>query len=181
VKFPGGRREVTAPDGRTIRIDDSQGIREYNTGKKKKINLQGSTPFGDTISRVEKVLSKEPMVRMIYLPDKSDEQLYIESGSEKCVWEIKDFFDELYSRFRQKFINAAGEGTPYNGKAFDIVVSYCRYCKTGYCFGRKEAVTVEIIENGTVKKAFTLEDTLLRDKKRMFEFAGIVTDSVSVP
>jgi hypothetical protein len=179
VKYSGGRRDVTTPDGRTVRIDDSKGIREYSTGKK--ISLQGSTPFGDTIPRIEKVQSKDPLVRMIYLPGKSDEQLYIESGSEKCIWEIKDFFDELYSRVRQKFINAAGAGNPYSGKAFDIVVSYCRYCKTGYCYGRDAAVVVEIIENGDVKKSFTLKDIVLRDKKRMLEFVSTVSDSVSVP
>lgn len=181
VKFPDGKRDVRTSNGQVIKIDEARGIREYTGKKEKTVNFQGMTPFGEKIVRVEKLLSRDPMVRMIYIPDKSDEQLYIEKGSEKFIWEIRDFFDELYPRLRQKFINAVGAGSPYKGKPFDIVVSYCRYCKTGYCFGKEASVTVEIMENGTVKKVFTLEDSLLRDKKRMVEFAAAVSDSISIP
>jgi hypothetical protein len=179
IKYSGGRREVTSPSGEKIRIDDAKGEREYE-GKsaRKTVKFQGVTPFGDKITRIEKIIQKEPLVRMIYLPERSDELLYPEKSDEQFLWEIRDTFDRLYSNVRQKYINAAQGGAPYSGKPYEIQVSYCRYCKTGYCFGKEPSVTIEFIEDGAVKKAFSLGEIDLRDKEKMHLFVKTITGSV---
>jgi hypothetical protein len=171
IKYNGGRREVISGDGKKIVIDDSKGIREYSDAKSsKKIDFQGRTPFGEQILKVEKQILKDPRIRIIYIPEKSDEMLYPEKTEEKVDWEIKSLFDDLYDSLRQKYINDAQNKKYYTGKPFDVQVSFCRYCKTGYCFDKQKQVTVEVYEEDTVIKSFILESIMLRDKAKSKAF-----------
>jgi hypothetical protein len=177
IKYNDGRREVFANDGKLIIVDDSKGVREYSNGNsRKKIDFQGRTPFGEQIQKVEKQIMKDPRVRIIYIPEKSDELVYPEKTEEKVDWEIKTLFDGLYDSLRQKYINDAQNKKKYDGKPYDVQVSFCRYCKTGYCFDKQKQVTVEFIEEGTALKSFFLESQMLRNKERL---KGFVKDIVA--
>jgi len=171
IKYKDGRREVMSSDGTKIVVDDSKGIREYtDTNSSKKIDFQGRTPFGEQILKVEKQILKEPRISIIYIPEKSDEMLYPEKTEEKVDWEIKNFFDGTYNSLRQKYANDAQNKKNYRGKPYDIQVSFCRYCKTGYCFDKQKQVTVEFLEDGVVIKSLSLESIMLRDKNKLKEF-----------
>jgi hypothetical protein len=171
IKYNDGRREVFSSDGKKIIVDDSKGIREYSDANSQKtITFQGRTPFGEKILKVEKQILKEPRIKIIYIPEKSDELLYPEKTEEKVDWEIKTFFDGLYDSLRQKYINDAQNKKYYSGKPYDIQVSFCRYCKTGYCFDKQKKVTVEFLEEGIVIKSLNLESIMLRDKNKLKEF-----------
>jgi len=106
----------------------------------------------------------------MYIPEKSDEMLYPGRTEEKVDWEIKTLFDGVYDSVRQKYINAAQSKKGYTGNPYDIQISFCRYCKTGYCFDKKPQVTVEFLEQGIIIKSLTLESVMLRDKTRLKEF-----------
>jgi hypothetical protein len=180
IKYKDGRREAISPDGVVVKVDDAKGIREYDSGQKKVVlDFKGKTPFGEPIKRVEKVLNKEPLVRMIYLPDRSDEIIYPEQSEEKVQSEVSVIFDGIYNKVRQKFINGVQDKKPYSGKPFDIQVSYCRYSKTGYCFGKERAVTVEILENNSVVKSFVLTGLDTVNKAKQNEFIGVIADSIN--
>jgi hypothetical protein len=171
IKFNDGRRDVFAADGKKITVDDAKGIREYSDAKsRKQIDFQGRTPFGEPIKKVEKQIIKDPCVRIVYLPERSDELLYPEKTEEKVDWEIKTLFDSLYDSVRQKYINDAQSKKKYTGKPYDIQVSFCRYCKTGYCFDKQKQVTVEFLEENNVVKTFYLESVMLRDKDKLKGF-----------
>jgi hypothetical protein len=170
IKYSNGRREVFTKDGKTIVVDEAKGIREYSNGKTKQaLDFTGMTPFGEKIPRVEKIIQKDPLIRMVYVPEKSDEILYPEKSEEKIEWEIKDFFDGLYDAVRQKYINDAQQKNKYSGKPFDFEISYCRYCKTGYCFGKPKRLLVEIKENDAIIKMFDFDGSLLRKKEKQQE------------
>ena len=179
IKYKNGRREISAADGAKIIVDEARGIREYSDAAgAKKISFYGMTPFGEKIERVEKKIMKQPLYRLIYLPEKSDEVLYPGKFEEKVEIEIQVFFDALYDRIRQKYINDANDKKPMPVKPLDITVSYCRYCKTGYCFGRERKVTVEFVDNGTTVKTFELDGLLLREKDKQKEFITQIVDSL---
>lgn len=180
VKYNDGRRESFSADGNKINVDEAKGIREYEKGgKKAKIDFSGMTPFGEKIPPVEKIILKEPSVKIRYLPEKSDEVLYLEKNEEKIDWEIKDFFDGIYTNVRQKYSLDIQKKNPYKGNPYNILISYCRYCKTGYCFGKNKAVTVEFTENENVIKTFVFESTKLRDKTKLQEYIKTVVDFAS--
>lgn len=179
TKWNDGRREVISPDGKKITVNDAQGTREYNSGTDTiVITFIGKTPFGEDIPRVEKKVMQTPLVRMIYIPEKSDEMLYPYESGEPVPWEIKDFFNGLYDLLRQKFINAANAGTPYTGDPFDLNISFCNYSKTGYCFGRETLCVVEVVRKGNIEKTFSIPKSDLRNKeertKRIAEIAEAV-------
>jgi hypothetical protein len=177
VKYPDGRREVFYSDGKIIMIDEAKGTREYkDSSKNVTVKFTGMTPFGDKIPRVEKIIQKEPLVRMIYLPERSDEMLDPGSSNEPMIWEIKLFFDELYDRVRQKYINAANDKKVYTGAPYDIQVSFCRYCSTGYCFEKQGGVTVEFVSDGKIMKSFFLDRMALRDKGKRGAFVLLLTE-----
>jgi hypothetical protein len=180
IKYSNGKREVFTKDGKTILIDEAKGIREYSNGKNKQsLDFTGMTPFGEKIQRVEKIIQKEPLIRMIYIPEKSDEILYPKKSEEKVEWEIKDFFDSLYDRVRQKYINDALQKNKYSGKPYDIEISYCRYCKTGYCFGKPRRLVIEIRENNAVIKTFDFDGVPLRKKANLQEYVKEVLQYLS--
>jgi hypothetical protein len=180
VKFNDGRRESYSPDGTKVIVDEAKGVREYDRGgKRATIDFSGMTPFGEKISPVEKKILKEPMIRIVYLPEQSDELLYPGKTDEKIDWEIRDFFDSIYDQLRQKYINDAQKKKMYSGKPFDIRVSFCKYCKTGYCFGKEKAVTVEFLEEGKIIKRFVFESARLRNKDKLLEDVKTVVDFAS--
>lgn len=180
VKYKDGRREVFAPDGtKTVVVDEAKGERIYAGTSKRMISFEGRTPFGETIDRVEKKVLKSPaLVRIIYIPEKSDEILYPAKTGEKVEMEISSFFDTLYDALRQKYINDANEKKALPSRPFDILVSYCRYCKTGYCFGKERKVTVEIAEGDKVVKTFAFDGMQLREKGLMKGFVQQIVESV---
>ena len=179
IKFNNGRREITSPDGSKIIVDEAKGVREYSSSAgDKKISFSGMTPFGEKIERVEKKIMKTPQYRLIYLPEKSDEMLYPGKSEENVVIDIQIFFDALYDRTRQKFINDANDKKSLPSKPLDIIVSYCRYCKTGYCFGKNRKVVVEFIENDTVVKTFEMDGLLLREKDKQKDFIKQIVESL---
>ena len=181
VKYKDGRREVFAPDGsKSVIVDEAKGERTYAGASKQTISFGSRTPFGEPIERVEKKVLKSPaLVRMIYIPEKSDELLYPAKTEEKVDMEISSFFDTLYDSLRQKYINDANEKKDLPSKPFDILVSYCRYCKTGYCFGKERKVVVEIAEGDKVVKTFAFDGLQLREKGLMKGFVKQVIESVS--
>lgn len=181
VKFKDGRREVFAADGsRSVIVDEAKGERIYAGAAKQRITFGSRTPFGEPIERVEKKVIKSPaLVRIIYIPEKSDELLYPAKTEEKVDMEISSFFDTLYDSLRQKYINDANDKKDLPSKPFDIFVSYCRYCKTGYCFGKERKVIVEIAEGGKVMKTFAFDGLQLREKDLMKGFVRQVIESVS--
>jgi hypothetical protein len=180
IKYSNGKREVFTKDGKTIIVDEVKGLREYSNGKNKQsMDFTGMTPFGEKIQRIEKVIQKDPRIRMIYIPEKSDEILYPEKSEEKVEWEIRDFYDGLYDTIRQKYINDAQQKNKYSGKPFDIEISYCRYCKTGYCFGKPKRLIVEIVENDIVIKTFDFDGVLLRKKIKVQEYVKEVLQYLS--
>ena len=180
VKYRDGRREVFAPDGtKTVVVDEAKGERVYVGTSKQMISFGGRTPFGETIERVEKKVLKSPaLVRIIYIPEKSDEILYPAKTEEKVEMEISSFFDTLYDALRQKYINDANEKKDLPSRPFDILVSYCRYCKTGYCFGKERKVIVEIAEGDKVVKTFAFDGMQLREKGLMKGFVRQIIESV---
>ncbi|MGL4368050.1 MAG: hypothetical protein ACRCUT_00025, partial [Spirochaetota bacterium] len=109
IKYNDGRREVFSPKGEKITIDDAKGIREYkDAAGTKTIVFDGRTPFGERIDRVEKTVLKNPVaVRLIYLPERSDEILYPGLTEEKVDLEIQSFYDGLHDALRSRFINDA--------------------------------------------------------------------------
>jgi hypothetical protein len=180
VKYTNGRREVFAADGtKTVIVDEAKGERTYGIAKKT-ITFEGRTPFGEVIEQVEKKVLKNPvLIRLIYLPAKSDEVLYVGQSEGKVEMEIQVFFDTLYDSLRQKYINDSNEKKALPDKPFDILVSYCRYCKTGYCFGKERMVVVEIAENGGTVKTFTSSGLELRNRDVVKSFVRQIVESVS--
>jgi hypothetical protein len=177
VKYSDGRRESYFVDGTKVNVDESKGVREYEKdGKKSKIDFTGMTPFGEKISPVEKIILKEPLVRILYLPEKSDEILYPEKFEEKVDWEIKEFFDTIFNNLRLKYGSEVQKKNPYKGNPYDILISYCRYCKTGYCYGKQKSVTVEFVEKGKSIKIFVFESINLRNKAKLQEYIKTVVD-----
>ncbi|MGL4370878.1 MAG: hypothetical protein ACRCUT_14575, partial [Spirochaetota bacterium] len=108
----------------------------------------------------------------------SDEILYPGRTEEKVYLEIQSLFDGLNDALRSRFINDAAAKNPLPSKAFDIQVSYCRYCKTGYCFGKERKVVIEFVEGGAVVKTFELNGLLLRDKARQKDLIKRITGSI---
>jgi hypothetical protein len=180
IKYKDGRREAISPDGKVVKVDEAKGIREYDAGSSKIVlDFKGKTPFGEPIQSVEKIINKTPRVRIIYQPDRSDEIIYPEQSGEKVQSEISTIFDGIYDKLRQKFINGVQDKKQYSGQQFDIQLSYCRYSKTGYCFGKARAVTVEIIENNSVMKSFILNGLDTVNKSKQDDFIKLIVDSIN--
>ena len=178
IKFNDGRRESIAPDGSKVSVDEAKGTRTYSGKTNQSISFEGKTPFGERIERVEKKVLRDPvLVRMIYVPERSDEILYAAKTEEAVELEIQVFFDALYDAMRQKYIQAVNEKKPLPSSSFDLLISYCRYCKTGYCFGKERKVVVQFYENGSVVKTFEYDGILLRDKGKVKEFVARIVES----
>lgn len=159
-KYKKGIREITYSDGRKIVINDAKGTRIYysKNGKKRIITMDSRTPYGDLIVPVKRGIQKNPVsVMLTYNPKKSDDVL---------EGEIKKIFNELYSQLRRNIIKKRFEGK----SPLEVSVSFCRFCRTGYCYKKEQKVVVEFIINNKIKKKIRVKYLLLKDKKKRKEF-----------
>lgn len=163
-RYPDGKREIKVPDGRSLVIE-FDGTRHYRSpgGAERTISLDGKTPWGDPISPSETVISLGgARVVLVFDPMVSDDHL---DGA------AKKFFDELAAVLRAKMTSLK----PVEGFEGRIVVSQCRFARTGHC-RRKNAQELEarIIAGGRERASMSLPyPSMLKDDERS-AFAGRV-------
>lgn len=165
-RYPDGRREIKAPDGRSLVID-FDGTRHYRSadGKERTISMDAKTPWGDPISPVETVVSQGgARIVLVFDPSLSDDHL---EGA------AKKFFDELAAALKAKMASVK----PASGFEGRIVISQCRFARTGHC-RRKNAqeLVARISLQGRERASFCLSyESMLRDEERI-GFVGRVAD-----
>jgi len=133
-----GKREISAPDGTRLHID-SDGSRRYiySDGRERVFTMEGKTPYGEDIRGVEKKINNNGVSLILeYSAQLSDDQV---DGA------VRLFFDELISACETEL---SGKN-PGNGTPVRIVISNCRFCRTGYCSRKKNGEIEAIIYRGT--------------------------------
>jgi hypothetical protein len=168
VRRPDGGREISVPDGRRL-IIDFDGTRHYRKadGSERTISLDGKTPYGEDIAPAETtVATGGARITVVFDPMLSDDHL--DSSAKK-------FFDELTASLRAAIASAK----PKEGFEGRLVVSLCRFARTGYCRRRNaQELTVTIFRGGRERAVMTLPyPALLKDEERR-DFAGRVAERV---
>jgi hypothetical protein len=160
VKYGNGDHHISCPDGTqiTIRFDGTRRY-VYKDGRERLVSLDGKTPYGAEIPDVERTVGKgDAQLKIVYSGMLSDDIL---DG------QARQFFNDLVSTAASKIEDvppAVGEG----GK---VVVSLCRFCKTGYC-RRKDRREIEIVvyrggvERGRLSMVYS--DLANKEKRSVF-------------
>lgn len=160
VKFGNGDRHISCPDGTQITIQ-FDGMRRYvyKDGRERLVSLDGKTPYGAEIPDVERVVGKgDTQLKIVYSGMLSDDIL---DG------QAREFFNDLVSAAALKLEDV----TPAKGEGGRVVVSLCRFCKTGYC-RRKNMREIEIVvyrggaERGRLSMAYS--DLANKEKRSVF-------------
>jgi len=163
-RYPDGKREIKVPDGRSLVIE-FDGTRHYRSpgGAERTVSLDGKTPWGDPISPSEAVVTLgRARIVLVFDPMLSDDHL---DGA------AKNFFDELTAVLRGRLASSKhAEG--FEGR---IVVSHCRFARTGHC-RRKNAQELEarIIVGGRELASLSLPYSSMLKEDERSAFAGRV-------
>lgn len=131
IRYPDGRREIRAKDGVKISVGFDSSVRyEYPDGRVMDISMDGKTPYGlDVEQRNKTVRRNGASVAIMYSPMLSDD------NPDK---NMDAFLAELAEGVRL----AVDSGSVAEGE-YRLVVSNCRFCKTGYC-RRKNRREIEV-------------------------------------
>ncbi len=152
TRLPDGTREILSPDKSRLTIT-SDGTRIYKdgNGNEKVISMDGMTPFGEQIERIEKKLgNKNAAISICFAADRSDEHLRPtvfkdpEASKLPVKHGVSRLFDEMINACALRVKSETNKERP----SATVVISQCRYCRTGYC-KRKNVKGVFIeISNG---------------------------------
>ena len=131
TRYMDGSRDIAAPDGTTIRVEYDSSVRyTYPNGKVVNISMDGKTPFGMDVEERRNVLRKGAIsIEITYAAKQSD------YSPDKYM---ENYFRELNDSIRV----ALDAGRIPEGE-YHVVISNCRFCKTGYC-RRKNKVEIEV-------------------------------------
>ncbi len=143
-KYKNRTRTIIHPDGKKILIDNNKGTRTYifKNGQKKEISMNARTPYGDQIEEVIKGIQKKPIAVILKYDSLLSDELF--DG------DIKYIFNQLYSELRKRVIRKH-----YTGKErLKVTVSYCRFCRTGYCYERPQMVVIKFLKEEKFIKKF---------------------------
>jgi len=151
VRFSNGNREVYAPDGVVIHIRfDGETRYRYPDGTQKVLCMDGLTPYGLSIKDHSKVIRRRGFtVEVVYSSRLSDNVL--ERG-------VKKFYDELVAQITRRV---------YAGRVpnmrMRVVISNCRFCKTGYCRrkNRKEVTVTSFLGDKKDRELSIRHDDIL--------------------
>jgi hypothetical protein len=149
IRYPDNRRSISYPDGSKLYIDyDGSRRYLYKDGRERNVSLDGKTPYGEDIERIERKIERNGKVLYVeYSASLSDEQY---DGS------IKDFYNDLVTALERN-----GDQDKLQATDVRLVVSYCRYCQTGFCKRiNRRGVSVSIYKNGAKVNENTLEYAL---------------------
>lgn len=137
TRFPDGAREILSPDKSrlTIAIDGTR-IYKNSDGKEKIVSMDGMTPFGEQIDRIEKRFgNKDATISILYSADQSDEHLRPmvfkdpEAVKLPARYGVARLFDEMVNACMLR-VKSDTRNERLNA---NVVISQCRYCRTGYC------------------------------------------------
>ncbi len=168
IRHRNGKREIAVPDGRSL-IIDFDGTRYYRRadGSERTISLDGKTPYGDDIAPVETVIAHGgARITVAFDPMQSDDHL---DGAGK------KFFDELAASLKARAALVKSHG----GFECRLVVSQCRFAKTGHCRRKNVQELSVVIFRGNRKGAvFMLPySAMIKDEERR-DFAARVAERV---
>ena len=132
VRLKNGNREIFFPDGSEIHMQDDGSVRYVNPDRSERIiSMDGKTPYGMDVQEERRVLQRKYfVVELIYSAALSDDSMddY-----------FKAFFKELEAQIDRWMFNHN-----LTREKVRIVVSNCRFCKTGFC-RRKNIKEVSVI------------------------------------
>ncbi len=167
VKYKDGSRSIYRPDATeiTIRADKST-IFKKPDGSIEKISMDGKTPYGVEIQQQRRILRRKSFtVEIIYSAVYSDD-VFNEY--------MKSIYAELISAVQAKLWKMK---VP-SGKR-KIVISNCRFCKTGYCQRKNRKEIAFILLNGEreIKRTTLFQEDLFR-KKAHPDLARIIVNKL---
>ena len=138
TKFRDGSRDIKAPDGTVIRVEYDSSVKyTYRNGRIVEISMDGKTPYGMDVDERRNVLRKgKTTVEIIYSKMQSDDS-------------PDKYLESYYREFNDTMLVALDGGRIPEG-TYRVVISNCRFCKTGYC--RRKNI-VEIAVTGSMNDA----------------------------
>jgi hypothetical protein len=155
-----GGRNISYPDGMRLLIARDGSRRYlYPDGRERTVSMTGKTPYGEDIKTVTRRIEKNGSEVVVeYSAELSDDHL---DGH------IKSLFDELVIAVSEKYSGEKQGASP----GMRIVVSNCRFCKTGYCSGKKESeVEIQLYRGKDLKKTIITVYSGIIKKERRAEF-----------
>jgi len=132
-------------------------------GKTRHVNMDGKTPYGVVIEDERRIMRRRNFtLELIYAGSLSDD---LKEGA------LKTFFSELDAEFRRWIYNSK-----LPRKKVKIMVSNCRFAKTGYCKRKSlRGITVYLFHKGKKVKAHSINrNDILNKKRRPFLAAEVV-------
>lgn len=132
-------------------------------GKTRHVNMDGKTPYGVVIEDERRIIRRRNFtLELVYAGSLSDD---LKEGA------IKTFFSELDAEFRHWIYK-----NKLPRKKVKILVSNCRFGKTGYCKRKSlRGITVYLFHKGKEVKAHILtRNEILSKKRRPFLAAEVV-------
>jgi hypothetical protein len=169
IRFSNGKREVYPPDGVKIYIDYDGSIKYlYPDGKEKFISMDGVTPFGVKILTENKSIRRNKIrVDIVYSAKMSDDIM------NKYV---KNFYDELAN-----YAHLIVYKKKIRGKVIKIVLSNCRFGRTGYC-RRNNRKGLDIIgyRDGKKEKVISVKESDIYDKEKYQKRARSIVEKILV-
>ncbi len=167
IRFGNGKREVYPPDGVKIYINYDGSVKYvYPDGKEKLISMDGVTPFGVKIMRENRTIRRNKIqVHIIYSAEMSDDIM------SKYV---KNFYDEL-----AKHAHLIVYKKKVRGREIKIVLSNCRFGRTGYC-RRNNRKGLDIIgyRDGKKEKVISVKESDIYDKKKYQKAARSIVETM---
>ncbi len=160
IEKKNGRRMIVYPDGTRLSIEaDGSRLYRYPDGRERSFSMTGKTPYGEDIKGEERRISNDGIDILIeYSAALSDDLL---EGSSRA------FFDELSAACKSRLT----EKKPAGVKITKIVISTCRFCKTGYCSQKKSAETeVLLYKGGELLKKVSVPYSFLIKKENRTEY-----------
>jgi hypothetical protein len=169
IRFSNGKREVYPPDGVKIYINYDGSIKYlYPDGKEKFISMDGVTPFGVKILTENKTIRRNNIqVAIIYSSKMSDDIM------NKYV---KNFYDELANHahlvvYKKKI----------KGKVIKIVLSNCRFGRTGYCRrNNRKGLNIIGYRDGKKEKVIPVKESDIYDKKKYQKRARSIVEKILI-
>ncbi len=169
IRFGNGKREVYPPDGVKIYINYDGSIKYiYPDGKEKFISMDGVTPFGIRIIGENRTIRRNKIrVDVIYSSEMSDDIM---------SKYIKNFYDEI-ANHAQKLVYQK----KIRGRNIRIVLSFCRFGKTGYCRrNNRKGLDVIGYRDGKKEKIIPVNDSELYNKDVYRKTARMVVEKILI-